>query len=53
MDRTKANNLIAAVLFGVLFLIIVLYIHGRISHLAESVILLPSFRESALFVDTL
>ena len=33
MDRTKANNLIAAVLFGVLFLIIVLYIHGRISHL--------------------
>lgn len=33
MDRTKANNLIAAVMFGVLFLIIVLYIHGRISHL--------------------
>ena len=33
MDRTKAINLIAAVLFGVLFLIIVLYIHGRISHL--------------------
>ena len=33
MDRTKANNLISAVLFGVLFLIIVLYIHGRISHL--------------------
>ncbi len=33
MDRTKANRVIMAILLVVLFLIIICYIHGRISHL--------------------
>ena len=33
MNRTKANRVIMAILLVVLFLIIVAYIHGRISHL--------------------